>query len=283
MITGDKYDIGEYNIEEPWTMTDTCFSSDNQFVLVTSDTVVNLYTTTGEYITNFKGDGVSSACFSHNGRYIALANSRHVVMLEIETEEVVYEFEVLYGRGTYLTFCHFSPNDRFIVAGCEYGYPVSASIWNVESKLAIKSFNFHHISKNGRMIYGVQRDAIKVIYVDYIPQNDPDPLCFWDVTRALQLQWYGPRAPYLEPEPIGQGNAVILALRDHFIMWDHISANYIKTRKEHVIYAFAVAPDGKSIVSVSEDGNTVIWVRKRNLYNAIGYPLELAQIICDRI
>jgi len=268
------------------------FSPDGRYIVYTAFNTILLWNLdTNEVLRTFEGHTklVNTASFSHDGRYIVSASDdRSIKLWDVESGKLLRTYE---GHTDCVKSASFSPDGKYIVSASNDG---TIRLWKTQSEysVCVNKIKGHtdwvlsvSFSPNGKYIVSASRDkTIKIWDLDKhtttLPQQlmyirsasfSPDgnkivsgafggSVCLWnsrtgDCYKKISTQ--GTDGVIFSPD----GRLIASRSIDIIELWDIETSRLLRKLEGHAynINSISFSPDGKKIVSSSNDESVKVW------------------------
>ena len=252
--------------------TNASISPDEQYY-VTSDTKIRICRLSdSKEISSFgeisKNSGYENAVWSNDGKRILTIHSSNRFILtawDIETKKAVYTYNLTDGFEFFIDCLEFSPDRRYVAAGCHSGGYV-IRVWNVDTGKKIATL-FGHTYELQTLSWS--HDGKYLVSGGY-----DSNIRIWDASDWKCM------AVIKQPENImslawSHDNKFIAGsdMDGRVSIWNARTTALVHSWKEHHgwVYAVVWTTDGKHIVSGCSDGTIRLWEleSKKNIYTVI--------------
>jgi WD40 repeat protein/serine/threonine protein kinase len=244
-------------------------------------------------LASFEGGYNTSAAFSRDGRYLALAGGKSISIRDVVSRAVVTELptgaltvafspaaDILVSAGEPVRLWNtntwdvieylpesrpptvFSSDGRWLVTGTEGGYRIwNAETWEEKGSCSIE-FKGGLPSWHMRNAVALSSDGNLLVTPGH--HNDPNVRGFqvWQFPTLEALNHFQPDDGMFTAAFLPDGKYL---LTGHYLgnicVWDIDEGRIVETRKEHTagITALVPAPDGMTFFTSSYDSSLIIW------------------------
>ena len=247
----EKRDLPLWPDQKPISVSATAFTPENELVAIgrTADKTLKLWNlSTGQMMRDLgPAETISSAAFSRDAGFVAVAVAPHVMIYSVVTGKLISTLE---APAVDVYSLEFSPDATKLLSGNRLGNVILSEVSSGRTEVRFDSGNMYYravFSPGGKQIASADQDG---------------KVRIWDIASAKiikSLIGHSGVAKVIGFSP--DGRLIGTAADDNTVrMWDAASGKEIKSPvRSDSVQRFAFAPDGKRFVTASHDGAVVLW------------------------
>ncbi len=242
--------LGSLNLKHTSIVKACAISPDGKTVVSASyDKTLKLWELeSGKEIRTFLGheDGVNSCAISPDGKTLVSASRDKTLKLwELESGK---EIRTLTGHKSVVKSCAISPDGKIVVSASSDN---TIKLWDMGSGKKIRTLTGHR--------FVVKSCAISPDGKIVVSASDDLTLKIWELESGKEIQSLTGQTRYCTMSP--DGKFVVATSYRNLKLWELASGKEIRTFTGHnrTVNSCFISPDGKSMVSASEDNTLKLW------------------------